>query len=43
MEGLNGRLVTPIEQVDHEVWMRRENIVRSGNKYYKVVQAADGG
>jgi hypothetical protein len=33
----------PVGQMDREAWVRREGLTRSGDKYYKVVQAANGG
>jgi 1-aminocyclopropane-1-carboxylate deaminase/D-cysteine desulfhydrase-like pyridoxal-dependent ACC family enzyme len=36
-------MAVSVGQMDREVWVRREGLTLSGNKYYKLVQAADEG
>jgi hypothetical protein len=41
IEGLGGQLALPVGQMNRESWMRKEGVVKSGDKYYKLIQLAD--
>ena len=43
MSAPGSAMAVSVGQMDREAWVRREGLTLSGNKYYKLMEAADGG